>query len=113
MTLVDICERKKGFILPATKKILSRKTMAPVGGEFHMSYPRESWTIFAEDIVRAARKRGISSREYNAYTKRIDDTCSPIQARIQLWKIPKELAREEEKRSDEMGIDGLYEAMGY
>jgi len=113
MTLVDICEHKKGFILPATKKILSRKTMTPVSEEFHMPYPDESFHIDIERIKRAARKQGISSREYNAYTEKIDDTRSPIQARISLYLIPKEAAQKEQKASDELGLDGLWEAMGY
>ena len=113
MTLVKICKHKERFVLPATGRKLSQKEITAASNEFHMSYPRESWTILSEEIKRAAQKRRISVREYNSYTENIDDLVSPIKARIQLWKIPEKLANEEEKRSNEIGINGLYEMMGY
>lgn len=113
MTLVEIIERKTDFYLKETKQTLSREKVTKRGESFHVPYPRETFNLDLQTLKRVARKKGISSHTYNAYTERLDDSSHPIQAQIQLYLIPKEMARAEEKRIDEIGLDALWEAAGY
>lgn len=113
MTLVEMSSRDTNFLLKTTKKTLTQKEVRKIGSPFPIAYSKESWHVSPERIKKIAQKQGISSREYNAYTERVDDTVSPIQARIQLYRIQKNLAREEEQGSNERALDGLWKLAGY
>ncbi len=114
MTLIEIFEKNNFLFLNPSRtrrQKIPQREVKKVGEEFHIYYPKE-FNLYEDAIKKEARKRGIFPRRYNAYTHKLDDTLSPIQARIQLYHIPEKIAHEEEKRRNEEALDGLWDMDG-